>query len=386
MRKHVQKILSAQADLLSPQAIAGVQKAMDALRETCATGDKKAVRDSMTSLENAANKWLKPYPNAGLRENIEVLLVAVAVAMAIRTFYLQPFKIPTGSMQPTLYGITQEDLRKQPDFKIPNPVARFFEYWVNGVSYFHEVAKSDGELRIGPPQRFVLFNLKQSYSIGGRTETIWFPPDNLFERARLQSGQEIHAGEEFMKLKVISGDHLFVDRVTYNFRKPDRGDIVVFKTEGIRHPQVPQDQFYIKRLVSIGGDKVRIGNDHHLIINGRRLDSSTPHFERLYDFNPTVAPLGVPDDVYPYFGHIFVNRDQNDLTQGFFTDETKEFEVRPNHLLVMGDNTRSSLDSRYWGDFSADNVIGKSFFVYWPIGKPNYKGEERAGRFGWSHR
>ena len=92
MRKHVHKILSAQTDLLSPQAIAGVQKAMDALRETCATGDKKTVRDGMTGLENAANKWLKPYPNAGWRENIEVLLVAVAVAMAIRTFYLNRSK------------------------------------------------------------------------------------------------------------------------------------------------------------------------------------------------------------------------------------------------------------------------------------------------------
>ena len=81
-----------------------------------------------------------------------------------------------------------------------------------------------------------------------------------------------------------------------------------------------------------------------------------------------------------------MNGQQGELAQGFFNNETQEFAVRPNHLLVMGDNTRSSLDSRYWGDFPADNVIGKSFFVYWPFGKPTYKGEERAGRFGWSHR
>src|SRR5260370_19843105 len=63
------------------------------------------------NLEKAANKWLKPYPNAAWRENVEVLLVALAVAMAIRTFFIQPFKIPTGSMQPTLFGVASE-----PDF------------------------------------------------------------------------------------------------------------------------------------------------------------------------------------------------------------------------------------------------------------------------------
>ena len=388
MRKHVHKILSAQSDLLSAPAVAAVQKAMDDLRATCATGDKQAVRASMTGLENAANKWFKPYPNAGLRENLEVLLVAVAVAMAIRTFYLQPFKIPTGSMQPTLYGITQENLRGQPEVQIPNRVARFFEYWLNGVSYFHEIAKKDGPLSLGAPQRFVLFNLKQSYKIGdGPAQTIWFPPDGLFERGGLRGGEDVHAGDDLLKLKVISGDHLFVDRLSYNFRRPERGEIVVFKTEGILHPQVPQDQFYIKRLVALGGEKVHIGNDHRLVINGQSLTASTPHFEGLYNFDPTIAPARQPDN--HFVGHTFVEGAhlQNELAKGFFLNgEPQDFTMRQKHLLVMGDNTRSSLDSRYWGDFSSDNVIGKSFFVYWPIGRTTYKGEQRPNRFGWSHR
>jgi hypothetical protein len=52
----------------------------------------------------------------------------------------------------------------------------------------------------------------------------------------------------------------------------------------------------------------------------------------------------------------------------------------------MGDNTLNSSDSRYWGDFPRENVIGKSFFVYWPIGTTAFKGEERPSRFGWAHR
>jgi signal peptidase I len=51
------------------------------------------------------------------------------------------------------------------------------------------------------------------------------------------------------------------------------------------------------------------------------------------------------------------------------------FLVETNRYFVMGDNTFNSLDSRYWGSLSAKSVIGKSFFVYWPITK----------RFGWGN-
>src|SRR6266849_1416509 len=117
MRKHVQKILNHQRDILSPQAIEGVGVAMRDLRQAVARQvDKATLEKQMEKLENAAGKWLKPYPNAAWRENVEVLLVALAVAMGIRTFFLQPFKIPTGSMQPTLFGVTHTNLINVPDF------------------------------------------------------------------------------------------------------------------------------------------------------------------------------------------------------------------------------------------------------------------------------
>src|SRR5581483_881014 len=75
MCKHVRKILSAQRDILSQPAIIAVESAMRELENAVrnnATEDQ--LKNRMTDLETAANKWLRPYPHAGMRENVEVLL------------------------------------------------------------------------------------------------------------------------------------------------------------------------------------------------------------------------------------------------------------------------------------------------------------------------
>src|SRR6266478_4790083 len=218
MAKHVHKILSAQRDILAKEAIENVDKALSDLRSS-SNGklDVKALESRMENLETAANKWLKQHPNPGLRENVEVLLVAIAIAMAIRTFFVQPFKIPTGSMQPTLWGITAENLIDQPDVPLPNFFAQLFSFWFNGVQYKHVVAKADGKLTPvdETPQRFLLFNLRQRFKIGDETHTIWFPPEKLSDA--VSPGRSFKKGEDVIRLKTYSGDHLFVDRLTYNF-------------------------------------------------------------------------------------------------------------------------------------------------------------------------
>ena len=109
MRKHVQNILNAQRDILTPPAIENVTGALTEFNQAIHTKlTKEELHKQMEKLEGVANKWLKPYPNANYRENIEVFLVALAVAMGIRTFFVQPFKIPTNSMWPSYYGMTAE--------------------------------------------------------------------------------------------------------------------------------------------------------------------------------------------------------------------------------------------------------------------------------------
>jgi len=395
MCKHVQKILNHQRDILSPKALEEAERALGEVKNAMATkADKATQLKQMENLNEAANKWVKPYPNAAWRENVEVLLVALAVALGIRTFFLQPFKIPTGSMQPTLFGVnslpdftrpfrSQEEVNEQfklrDEMKIPTGLERIKE-WFQGASYLHIVAENDGELEgVDQPLRLLIFNIKQTVRFGGKTYTLWFPPDygspTLEQRAGIRIGQRFQKGEDVLKLRVNAGDHLFVDRMTYNFVPPERGQIVVFETKGIPEERrenppywsIPPDQFYIKRLVGLGGETVQIGDDRHLVIDGRRLDATTPHFEDVYGFNPQNPPHDSR-----FSGHVSAKTSGQPIP--LFKDATSSYKISEGNVMVMGDNTMNSLDSRFWGEFPQTSIIGRAFSVYWPI----------TDRFGWS--
>jgi signal peptidase I len=175
-------------------------------------------------------------------------------------------------------------------------------------------------------------------------------------------------GEPIVCFKETTGDHLFVDRFSYNFRHPNRGDIVVFRTKGIEGIR-DQDQFYIKRLVGLPDETVSIGDDRHVRINGTPLDASTPHFENVYGFNPNMPPRESQ-----YSGHVLESGGYG--PRALLATPADSLKIPDRSYVVFGDNTVNSLDSRYWGFVPENNVIGKAFFIYWPI----------SDRFGWGQR
>jgi signal peptidase I len=387
MRKHIWKIRSFQKDELTPQALRAIDDGIRAFDDLLRSRPSSAALTAgIREFETCANRWLRPYANASIRENVEVFLVAIGVAMAIRTFFLQPFKIPTGSMQPTLYGVHFEDLRANPKAEAPGLLGKVASAVFRG-EFFHEiVAEDDGRiLRVEPRRSIAFINfqdvvLEYRSASGAREKKhrVWFSPvdghggdlrgfvggvvgqTGLYQP--LPVGERFKKGDFILRLRDSAGDHLFVDRVSYNFRSPKRGEIIVFETRGIQG--LAQDQFYIKRLVGLGGETLRLGDDRHLTIDGKRLDASAPHFEKVYGFQ------GPPAES-EYSGHVnaavavSLNRGAN--IAPLFRTERMEYQIPPGRYMVMGDNTLNSLDSRAWGDFPATNVVGKYCFVWWPF-------------------
>jgi signal peptidase I len=184
---------------------------------------------------------------SAFRETVEAVVIAFVIAMVIRTFVIQAFKIPSGSMIPTL--------------------------------------------DIGDHILVTKFTL-------GTPVDIPFTNITLFRMPGL--------------------------------RKPERGDVVVFK-----FPQDPSRDF-IKRVIGVGGDEVMEKNKQ-IYVNGKKL-------------------------VEPYIQHDDSHIDSAAVDP---RDNFGPITVPKGTIFVMGDNRDESYDSRFWGFVPLANVKGKAVIIYW---------------------
>ena len=190
----------------------------------------------------ASGNNTKPKISA-IREWTESIVIAFILAMFIRTFFIQAFKIPSGSMRPTLMERDRLMVNK---------------------------------LRYGPKIPFTAKRLP-------------------------------------------------------GFSKPQRGDVIVFV-----YP-VDSSRDFIKRLVGLAGETVEI-IDGDVFIDGRRVED--PRIKNVYYYN-----------------------------RGEYAREGQKIVVPEGHFFVLGDNSGSSSDGRFWGFVPEKNVLGRAELIYWPFNR-----------------
>ena len=103
--RHARKYLRYKHDRLSDGDREQIVSEMQTLRESLRSRDREKIHSAAETLDKTLHKLTPVTWESHWRENCEVILVAIVIAIGIRSYFLQPFKIPTGSMQPTLNGI-----------------------------------------------------------------------------------------------------------------------------------------------------------------------------------------------------------------------------------------------------------------------------------------
>ena len=182
----------------------------------------------------------------------------------------------------------------------------------------------------------IVINVSLNYAWAGAIRTVVHP-------FRVPTGA--------MSPTVQPGDCLFVETISTVLGEPERGDIIVFKTDGI--PSRPPGTFYIKRVAGLPGDRVHI-EPPNLIVNDQVV-SAPPVFARISSAEPPFAGFQLA------FGGMRVG--------ALLTKPTDEIVLGEDEFLVLGDNTRNSRDSRYWGPVPGGNIVGKATRIYWPLNR-----------------
>ncbi len=124
-------------------------------------------------------------------------------------------------------------------------------------------------------------------------------------------------------------DRLIIEKISYRFRSPERGDVVVFSPTDTLREQNFKDAF-IKRVIGLPGETVEVRGGT-VYINDIPLREKYLEEAPQYQYGPVV----VPED----------------------------------HYLVLGDNRNNSYDSHYWGFVPRENLIGRAFVRFWPFNR-----------------
>lgn len=348
------------------------------------------------------------YPKSSLVENVEFFLVAAIVIIGIRTYVVQPFKIPTNSMWPSYYGMTAENFGTEEP--APGMLQRIFRFAAFGAQRREIVApvsgvvsadfnEKNGQLnytveddrswlvlptkvreytlyvddqpaKVRVPYDFNDFdrvvvenffgdeqNFVTEFNKARRARVVRLQQSGMARREdyapvfRLRFNREVRAGDPVVRFDILTGDQLFVDRVSYHFTRPKVGQGFVFRTDRI--PGIGDEQYYIKRLVGTPGDVMEI-KEPVLYRNGEPITGAE-------SFGLNERQEG------SYRGYYNAVRGQNARSNVEYLLPGETVTVPPDSFFALGDNSGSSLDGRYWGFVPEKDAIGRPLFIYYPF-------------------
>jgi len=347
-------------DLLSAEQVAKLKE----FHQSLLTAKKEAsLKDMEALMKKFQELELPPFRHHGtIANNLEVLLVSIGVAFGIRSLFISPFRIPTGSMQPTLFGIHYVPLETEEISQ--GKLARIFDGLNYSRRYFTLTAPENGVIAEGEfhplPAKPLFPKTAVTYLANGSVKHDLVVPADLGNTQKLlydilvkryaTMGPKAFA---YQKDEVIaqgameSGDSLFVNRLSLCFAEPKRGDIMVFSTNGLTYNgRNLEGTFYVKRLVGLPGDTLKI-HDRVLYVKPQGetdffpMDGSYSRpFERIQSRNNG------------YAGHSIQPNGQ------YLRYDGDEFTVPAEMYFLMGDNTDNSLDCRFFGPIARERLVG----------------------------
>ncbi len=401
-----EKIHDYRRDLLTPAQLEKLQAARSGL-QALVKGKAAAapVKAGIEKLEAVMRETGgKIYPASSLVENVEFFLVAAIVILGLRAYFVQPFKIPTNSMWPSYYGMKAETFAPGQE---PGPLRKVARLVGLGAMNYSVEAPADGEVMVAvfpdlspayaekPGRSMLVFPTtlhEYGFSVAGQQVTLKVSSDFQTEFNRiledkfrgtassLQSalrqavnragtnlessiwrvrggadpvdarvywiptGKMVHKGDKILSFDILTGDLLFVDRLSYNFVQPKVGSGFVFKTGNI--PALKErvgDRYFVKRLVGLPGDTLEV-KAPVLWRNGKPIDGSAA-------FGRNARREGL----YPGYTN------NGSLAAG------ETLTVPAHFYFAMGDNSPDSYDSRGWGPVPEKDVVGRPLFIYYPL-------------------
>ncbi|MGC4071122.1 MAG: signal peptidase I [Nibricoccus sp.] len=405
------KVFNYRRDEISAADRAELQQKSEQLRAQLRDkADASKLKLGIEALEPAVRRaGGKFYPRSTMQEYVEFFVVAAIVILGLRAYFVQPFKIPTNSMWPTYYGMTGEVFPSEKDE--PGALGRVARLVAFGATRRSVDAPVDGDvwipvggnpggyvsasqvkgrtwlvlpttvqeitLRVG--DQFVSFQVPLEFRFDRVAQDAFFPGDldlgaqitariaqhqaelgevpagvnNQHTQGRwINTGKRVKKGERVLSFDVMTGDQLFVDRISYHFVRPQVGSGFVFRTDNIHSPDMRDrstgrqvESYYIKRLVGVPGDKLEVRNST-LFRNGAPITGSSAfdknaNKEGLYRGYPNLRAL----------------------------DKGRSVDVSQEGYYAMGDNSYDSADSRYWGEVPYKDVVGRPLFIYYPFTK-----------------